>query len=26
MVEALGKVHTQGRGLLWGWWWPVGPN
>jgi hypothetical protein len=19
-------VHTSGRGLLWGWWWPVGPK
>jgi hypothetical protein len=18
-------VHTCGRGLFWGWWWPVGP-
>jgi hypothetical protein len=24
MAEALGTVHTRGRGLLRGWWWPVG--
>jgi hypothetical protein len=22
----LGTVHTSGKGLLRGWWWPVGPN
>jgi hypothetical protein len=26
MAEALGTVHTCRRGLLWGWWWPVGPK
>jgi hypothetical protein len=26
MVEALGTVHKRGRGLLRGWWWPVGPK
>jgi hypothetical protein len=24
MAEALGTVHTSGRGLLPGWWWPAG--
>jgi hypothetical protein len=23
MAEMLGNVHTHGRGLLRGWWWPV---
>jgi hypothetical protein len=26
MAEALGTVHTRGRGLLQGWWWSVGPE
>jgi hypothetical protein len=26
MAEALGTAHTCGRGLLRGWWWPVGPE
>jgi hypothetical protein len=26
MAEALGTVRTRGRGLLRGWWWPVGPD
>jgi hypothetical protein len=26
MAETLGTVHTRGRGLLGGWWWPVGPK
>jgi hypothetical protein len=26
MAEALGIVHTRGRGLLQGWWWSVGPK
>jgi hypothetical protein len=26
MAEALGTVHTRGRGLLQGWWWPIGPK
>jgi hypothetical protein len=25
-AEALGTMHTRGRGLLWGWWWSVGPK
>jgi hypothetical protein len=24
VAEALGKVHMHRRGLVWGWWWPVG--
>jgi hypothetical protein len=26
MAEAWGTVHTLGKGLLRGWWWPVGPK
>jgi hypothetical protein len=26
MAEALGMRHKCGRGLLWGWWWPLGPK
>jgi hypothetical protein len=26
MSETLGTVHMRGRGLLRGWWWPVGPK
>jgi hypothetical protein len=26
IAEVLGIVDTRGRGLLWGWWWPVGPK
>jgi hypothetical protein len=26
MTEALGTVHMRRRGLLQGWWWPVGPK
>jgi hypothetical protein len=26
MSEALRTVHTRGSGLLWGWWWLVGPK
>jgi hypothetical protein len=26
MTGALGTMHTHGRGLLHGWWWPVGQN
>jgi hypothetical protein len=26
MTKALRMVHTHGRGLLWGWWWSVGPK
>jgi hypothetical protein len=26
MAEALGTVHTRGRGLLRGRWWAVGPK
>jgi hypothetical protein len=26
MAESLGTVHTRRRGLLWGWWWPLGPK
>jgi hypothetical protein len=26
MEEALGMVHTRRRGLLRGYWWPVGPT
>jgi hypothetical protein len=26
VAKALGTVHTRGRGLLQGWWWPVGPK
>jgi hypothetical protein len=26
MAETLRMVHMHGKGLLWGWWWPVGPS
>jgi hypothetical protein len=26
MTETLVEAHTHGRGLLRGWWWPVGPQ
>jgi hypothetical protein len=26
MAEVLGMVYTHGRGLLRGWWWPLGPK
>jgi hypothetical protein len=26
MAGALESVHTHGRGLLRGWWWPVSPK
>jgi hypothetical protein len=26
MAEALGTMHKRRRGLLQGWWWPVGPK
>jgi hypothetical protein len=26
MAEALETAHTLGKGLLWGWWWPVSPK